>query len=48
MKLLGVPERVAPAENATGGEVFPRWLAGDDGALVVALRRENAAGVNEG
>jgi hypothetical protein len=27
---------------------FPRWLVGDDKALVAALRRENATGVNEG
>jgi hypothetical protein len=27
---------------------FPRWLIGDDEALVAALRREKATGVNEG
>jgi hypothetical protein len=36
------------AENAAGGEDFLRWLVGDDVALVAALRRENAMGVNEG
>jgi hypothetical protein len=36
------------AENAAGGEDFPRWLTGDDVALVAALRRENATGANEG
>jgi hypothetical protein len=36
------------AENATGGEDFPRWLIGDDVALVEALKRENATGANEG
>jgi hypothetical protein len=35
-------------ENVTGGEDFPRWLIGDDVALVAALKRENATGVNEG
>jgi hypothetical protein len=36
------------AEKATGGKDFPRWLVGDDVALVEALRRENATGANEG
>jgi hypothetical protein len=27
---------------------FPRWLVEDDEALVAALRREKAMGVNEG
>jgi hypothetical protein len=27
---------------------FPRWLVGDDEALVAALRREIATGANEG
>jgi hypothetical protein len=35
------------AEKATGGEEILRWLIGDDGALVDALRRERARGVNE-
>jgi hypothetical protein len=35
------------AEKATGGEEFLRRLIGDDGALVEALRREKARGVNE-
>jgi hypothetical protein len=35
------------AEKATGGEEFLRWLVGDDEALVEALRRERASGVNE-
>jgi hypothetical protein len=26
----------------------PRWLVGDDEALVAALKRERATGVNEG
>jgi hypothetical protein len=37
---------------ACGGKCYrrrdsPRWLIGDDGALVAALRREKATGVNE-
>jgi hypothetical protein len=28
--------------------VSPRWLVGDDEALVAALRREKATGQNEG
>jgi hypothetical protein len=36
------------AENVAGGEDFPRWLVGDDVALVAALKRENAMGANEG
>jgi hypothetical protein len=36
------------AENVTGGEDFPRWLIGDDEALVAALKRKKAMGVNEG
>jgi hypothetical protein len=35
------------AGKATGGEELLRWLIGDDEALVGALRRENALGVNE-
>jgi hypothetical protein len=43
-----VLERAGSAEKATGGEDFPRWLVGDDVALVAALRREKATGANEG
>jgi hypothetical protein len=35
------------AEKATGGEEILWWLVRDDGALVEALRRERARGVNE-
>jgi hypothetical protein len=35
------------AEKATGGEEILRWLIGDDGALVEALRRERAREVNK-
>jgi hypothetical protein len=35
------------AEKATGGEEILRWLVGDDGALMEALRRERVWGVNE-
>jgi hypothetical protein len=35
-------------ENVAGGEDFLRWLVGDDVALMVALKRENAMGANEG
>jgi hypothetical protein len=38
----------ACGEKATGGEELLRWLAGDDEALVGALRRESASGANEG
>jgi hypothetical protein len=41
-------EQAVPAGNVTGGEDFLRWLVGDDGALVAALKREKATGVNEG
>jgi hypothetical protein len=34
-------------EKATGGEEILRRLVGDRGALVEALRRESAWGVNE-
>jgi hypothetical protein len=34
----------SPAENAAGGEVFLRWLAGDGEALVAALKRERRRG----
>jgi hypothetical protein len=34
-------------EKVTGGEELLRWLVEDRGALVEALRRENAWGVNE-
>jgi hypothetical protein len=37
-----------PAENVAGGEDFPRWLVGDDVALVAALKRESATGASEG
>jgi hypothetical protein len=33
--------------KVTGGEELPRRLIGDRGALVEALRRENAWGMNE-
>jgi hypothetical protein len=33
--------------KVTGGEELPRRLVGDRGALMEALRRENAWGVNE-
>jgi hypothetical protein len=33
--------------KVTGGEEIPRWLVGDHGALMEALRREKAWGVNE-
>jgi hypothetical protein len=32
------------AEKATDGEEILRWLIGDDGALVEALRRERERG----
>jgi hypothetical protein len=34
-------------EKATSGEEILRWFIGDNGALVEALRRERARGVNE-
>jgi hypothetical protein len=34
--------------KATDGEELVRWLAGDNEALVEALRRESASGANEG
>jgi hypothetical protein len=46
--MLEVLEQANPAEKATGGKDFPRWLVGDDVALVEALRKENATGANEG
>jgi hypothetical protein len=33
--------------KATGGEELLRWLVRDNEALMGALRRENASGVNE-
>jgi hypothetical protein len=36
------------AENIAGGKDFPRWLVGDGEALMAALKREKATGVNEG
>jgi hypothetical protein len=33
--------------KVTGGEEIPRWLVGDHGTLVEALRREKAWGANE-
>jgi hypothetical protein len=36
------------AENVAGGEDLPRWLIGDDEALVAVLKREKATGANEG
>jgi hypothetical protein len=47
-EILEVLEQAIPAENVAGGEDFPRWLVGDDVALVAALKRENATGANEG
>jgi hypothetical protein len=35
------------AEKAADGEEILRWLIGDDGALMKALRSERAWGVNE-
>jgi hypothetical protein len=46
--MLEVLEQAILAEKATGGEDFPRWLVGDDVALVEALRRENVTEANEG
>jgi hypothetical protein len=43
-EILEVPEQAIPAGNVAGGEDFPRWLIGDDGALVAALKRERAMG----
>jgi hypothetical protein len=40
-------EQAVPAGNVAGGEYFPRWLVGDGEALVAALKREKATGVNE-
>jgi hypothetical protein len=34
-------------EKLNGGEELLRWLVGDRGALMEALRRESAWGVNE-
>jgi hypothetical protein len=45
--LLEELERVGPAEKATGGEVF-HGGSSEMTKLVVALKRENATGVNEG
>jgi hypothetical protein len=36
------------AGNVTGGEDFPRWLIRVGVALMAALKREKATGVNEG
>jgi hypothetical protein len=47
-EILEVLEQAIPAENVAGGEDFPRRLVGDDVALMVALKRENAMGANEG
>jgi hypothetical protein len=47
-EILEVLEQAIPAENDAGGEDFPRRLVGDDEALMAALKRENAAGANEG
>jgi hypothetical protein len=41
-------EQAIPAENVAGGEDLPRWLVGDDGVLMAALKRERATGANEG
>jgi hypothetical protein len=35
------------AEKVTSGEEILRWLTGDDGALMEALRRESASGAND-
>jgi hypothetical protein len=47
-EILEVFEQAIPAERVTGGEDFPLRLVGDDVALMAALKRENAMGVNEG
>jgi hypothetical protein len=47
-ELLEKLERVGPAEKGCRWRGFPRWLVGDDEALVAALRRESATEVNEG
>jgi hypothetical protein len=41
-------ERIGPAGKGYRQRGFPRWLIGDDEALVAALRREIATGANEG
>jgi hypothetical protein len=40
-------EQAVPVENIAGGEDFLWWLIGDGEALVAALKRERAMGVNE-
>jgi hypothetical protein len=47
-EILEVFDQAIPAERDAGGENFPRWLVGDDEALVAALKRENATEANEG
>jgi hypothetical protein len=47
-EILEVLEQAILAENVAGGEDFPRWLIGDDVALMAALKRENARGANGG
>jgi hypothetical protein len=37
-----------PAKKCYRRRGFPRWLIGDNEALMAALRRENGTGVNEG
>jgi hypothetical protein len=44
----GMLEQAVPAEKVAGGEDFPRWLVEDGEALVAALKREKATGMNEG
>jgi hypothetical protein len=43
-EILEAPEQAIPAGSVAGGEVFPRRLVGDDGALVAALKREKVTG----
>jgi hypothetical protein len=41
-------EQTVLAGSVAGGEDFLWWLIGDGEALVAALKREKATGVNEG
>jgi hypothetical protein len=40
-------DKASLRRKVTGGEEISRWLVGDRGALVEALRREKARRVNE-
>jgi hypothetical protein len=44
MKSSKCLSKAIPAGSVAGGEDFLRWLVGDDGALVAALKREKAIG----